>query len=52
MEPTRNNKTPNPGSRDARTLGCLCPVSPNNYGERPPYDDGWIVTLDCPIHND
>lgn len=46
---------PNPGSAEARTLGCVCPIMDNNHGLRHPYLDEygqghyWIVDT-CPIH--
>ena len=43
---------PNPGSKEARAKGCLCPVIDNHYGEGMPYPDGprfWI-NAECPVH--
>ena len=46
---------PNPGSDEARALGCLCPVLDNNHGRFAPWptEDGegeWWVRGDCPVH--
>ena len=49
----------NPGSIDAKKLGCLCPVMDNNHGKWPPFPagtawggdkGGWYVAGDCPVH--
>lgn len=43
---------PNPGSDEARALGCRCPILDNNHGRwapRPP--DGWWVVEGCPVHD-
>lgn len=49
--PPKNPNIPTPGSRLAKALGCRCPTWPNNFGERQPYEEGWIITLDCELHN-
>lgn len=47
---------PNPGSLDAYSQGCRCPITTNNHGEAPPYpwatppDSQWDVSNDCPLH--
>ena len=48
------NKTPNPGSSEAKNLGCLCPRSDNRDGLGVYEDENgtplfWI-SGDCPIH--
>lgn len=50
-------KQPNPGSKEALKLGCICAVLDNNHGKFPPWppsDDcelgGWWVTEGCPVH--
>lgn len=42
---------PNPGSDEARTLGCHCPVLDNNHGRRPPSPWGYWVNEGCPVHS-
>lgn len=45
---------PNPGSDEARELGCKCPVMDNNRGKFPPFEfDGeaaWYMVEGCPVH--
>ena len=44
----------NPGSQEARTAGCLCPIMDNNYGKGRGGDGsrwGWIVVGNCPVHD-
>jgi uncharacterized radical SAM superfamily Fe-S cluster-containing enzyme len=44
--------TPNPGSDEARRLGCLCPIVDNNHGQGMWREGGrqfWINS-DCPMH--
>ena len=42
---------PNPGSREARDLGCVCAVYDNNRGRYAPWPpDGWWITDSCPVH--
>ena len=46
-----SESTPNPGSKEARALGCRCPVMDNNSGKwapRPP--DGWWISMACELH--
>lgn len=43
---------PNPGSDEARALGCICAVLDNNHGRFAPYPDGgWWITVGCPVHH-
>jgi len=46
-------ETPNPGSLEAWSTGCACPVIDNHRGRGMPGPDGkpqfWINS-DCPIH--
>ena len=42
--------TPNPGSSRARSLGCRCPIGPNNDGVTPPFEDGYYEAPDCTLH--
>jgi len=46
-------KDPKPGSREAESAGCRCPVFDNAHG-RGRYGDGekygWIVSEDCRMH--
>lgn len=46
--------TPNPGSKEAITQGCNCPIMDNNHGVIPlAVIDGkeiWTWRLDCPLH--
>jgi hypothetical protein len=42
---------PNPGSDEARKLGCSCAVLDNNHGKWAPYPpDGWWITEGCKVH--
>lgn len=42
---------PNPGSGEARILGCRCPVLDNHHGKFAPWPpDGWYIVEDCPVH--
>lgn len=42
---------PNPGSDEARTKGCICPVLDNNHGKMAPWPpDGWWMDTECPLH--
>ena len=44
--------TPNPGSNNARALGCVCAVLDNNHGTFAPWGkDGWRITQGCPVHD-
>jgi hypothetical protein len=44
-------RKPNPGSDDAISAGCLCPVMDNGHGRCAPYPpDGWWITVGCPVH--
>jgi hypothetical protein len=51
-------EVPNPGSDEARALGCRCPVLDNNRGRYPyrGYDEAtggalWVIMADCPLHD-
>jgi hypothetical protein len=51
MTTDTDRRRPNPGSDEARELGCRCPVMDNNHGKWPPYPpDGWWMRADCPLH--
>jgi hypothetical protein len=41
---------PNPGSKEAIALGCICPVLDNNHGKWKPWRGGWWILAECPIH--
>ena len=45
---------PNPGTEEARAMGCTCPVISNCHGQGIRQPDGsrlfWMVE-DCPVHN-
>lgn len=46
-----------PGSENARSLGCTCAVLDNNHGRFPVYTDEqgrdqWWITMTCPLHGD
>lgn len=43
---------PNPGSPEAKTLGCRCSSHDNNHGRFPPMGLEWHIAFDCPIHDD
>lgn len=40
----------NPGSPQAREMGCCCPVLDNNRGEGYMGTDRFVVSFDCPVH--
>lgn len=43
---------PNPGSKGAVALGCICAVMDNNRGLYPPRPpDGWWITVGCPVQH-
>jgi hypothetical protein len=49
----RESPTPNPGSEEARKLGCKCPVMDNHGGQGVPVGNGDFMfwyTVDCPVH--
>jgi hypothetical protein len=47
-----SEKTPNPGSEEARAQGCTCPILDNNHGKAAPWPpDGWWMVEGCPVHN-
>lgn len=51
MSTASNTTVPNPGSPEAQSQGCTCPVMDNHCG-RGCYDDGihfWI-NYKCPLH--
>lgn len=52
MEPIDPDDKPNPGSPDARQLGCLCPVMDNNQGLYKPWQGTWLIEETCPVHGD
>lgn len=42
----------NPGSDEAKALGCTCATLDNNHGKWAPWPpDGWWVTEGCPVHS-
>lgn len=50
MADTKNSAPP-PGSKEARRLGCTCPVIDNCYGRGYMGQSGvFIVNGGCPIH--
>jgi hypothetical protein len=48
---TDDNK-PNPGSDEARSRGCTCPVMDNSRGIRKPWTGSWWINDRCPLHGD
>lgn len=47
----KHDPTPNPGSKEAQKLGCICPVIDNNHGRSAPWPpDNWYFTVGCPVH--
>jgi len=51
MEKQTPENPPNPGSEEARKLGCICPVMDNSHG----YGylgqkDVFVYRDDCPLH--
>jgi len=51
-ENENSEQTPNPGSDEARKLGCTCPVIDNYYGKGFSYGDEqhFYVNTGCPLH--
>lgn len=49
--PKSKQKPPNPGSEEARNLGCTCPVLDNCHGKGVMMrgDTFWMAE-DCPLH--
>lgn len=47
-----DGKRPNPGSEEARQLGCSCAVIDNHYGRGFPYGgvQCFYVTQTCKVH--
>jgi len=46
---------PNPGSVEAREIGCICPVYDNHHGRGLSgfgEQFGWVINEDCPIHKE
>lgn len=47
-----NDDTPNPGSDDARTQGCECPVLDNAHGNGYMGQEGvFVMSQGCPLHD-
>jgi len=45
-----NNK-PNPGTKEAREQGCVCPVIDNHHGQGYRGVKGiFVFRVDCPLH--
>lgn len=45
------NKTPNPGSDEARKLGCTCPVLDNGHGRGyMGMKDVFVYNMECEVH--
>lgn len=48
-----NNSIPNPGSKEARNMGCKCPVMDNGYGYGyMGIKDVFVFNLGCPVHDE
>jgi hypothetical protein len=46
-------KVANPGSKEARALGCKCPVTDNHHGAGYRGLEGvFVYNEDCPVHKD
>lgn len=44
-------QNPNPGSKAAQGMGCICAVLDNNHGLTAPWPpSGWWITEGCPVH--
>ena len=41
---------PNPGSDEAKALGCVCPRVDNAFGRG--ISGRWVCRTDCPLHGD
>lgn len=45
------SKLPNPGSEEARAMGCTCPIFDNNFGKGYLGQEGvFVYNMACPIH--
>lgn len=45
-------KPPNPGSPEAQSLGCICPVLDNGHGRTGWLGSGqWVIRDGCPVHD-
>lgn len=46
-----NKNIPNPGSKEAQTIGCTCPVYDNCHGQGYMGIEGvFVYRGDCPVH--
>lgn len=55
MPENENERIPNPGSQEAKAMGCTCPVVDNNHGRglfNFGEEFGWVVNQDCAIHTE
>lgn len=43
-------KKPNPGSKEAQDMGCICPVLDNEYGDEKLTGGMFYITEGCPVH--
>lgn len=43
-------KIPNPGSHQARKLGCICPVLDNEFGNVEATGGMFVIAKGCPVH--
>jgi hypothetical protein len=42
---------PNPGTKEAEAIGCLCPVLDNCHGKGYMGQEGiFVFTVNCPVH--
>lgn len=51
-KPKPKPKVPNPGSKEAKDQGCLCPVLDNGHGRGSMWGEGvFVITGGCPLHD-
>lgn len=48
--PTPASSAPNPGSIEARRVGCICPVLDNDYGRGYMGGPDFVFNLECSVH--
>jgi len=42
---------PNPGTEEAQSQGCVCPVIDNHYGRGYRGEEGvFVFSMECPLH--
>lgn len=41
-----------PGSKEAVTRGCMCPILDNSHGKGYMGTDKYVIGADCPLHGE